>query len=157
MSSTIKRLLPALATAVLLTACAGDGGSMGGLFETASVAPTAIVPVATKADSTCVTLATQIDGLRKEGTIDRLEKVAAGRGENVQVKRTAIAKQAELNKANADFLAKCGPKIPASQQASVAPAAVAAVVPATAGKAAAKLAVPSGVTVAAPTAMPKVQ
>ncbi len=37
------------------------------------------------------------------------------------MKRDALAKQAELNKANADFQAKCGPKIPAATTAQAAP------------------------------------
>lgn len=161
-------LIPALATSILLGACAGDGA---GLFQTASVAPlaepaTAAAPKS-RVDPACVTLASQIEGLRKEGTIDRLEKVAAGKGDNVQVKRTALAKQAELNKANADFQAKCGPRIPTSTQAATPAAATTTVAAAAATSAAdaaksaaaktapkaAAAAAASGVTVA-PSAQP---
>jgi hypothetical protein len=146
------RLLPIFATAALLGACASDGGS-GGLFSTASVVPPAQdeakMAAKPRVDPQCVTLTSQIDQLRKEGTIERLEKVAAGKSDNVQVKRTAIAKQAELNKANAEFQA--------SQEAAtptVSPVAAAAVMkaaPAAAKTAAtAAKAVPSGVTVATP-------
>jgi hypothetical protein len=162
MSRMIFRLAPVVA-ALALGACAGD--SMPNLFQTASVAPpaeqtaAAAPPRTSRVDPACVTLAGQIDGLRKEGTIERLEKVAAGKGDNVQVKRTSLAKQAELNKANAEFQAKCGPRIP--QQAAapavpapiVAAAAAAPVVKTAAAKAAAPIA--SGVT-AVPSAAPVV-
>jgi hypothetical protein len=161
--SRIFRLAP-VAVALALGACAGD--SMPNLFQTASVAApeqTAVAtpPRASRVDPACVTLASQIEGLRKEGSIERLEKVAAGKGDNVQVKRAAIAKQAELNKANADFQTKCGPRLP---QQAAAPAAVESAAPAvvaaatapvvqTAAKAAAAKAMPiaSGVTAVAPT------
>lgn len=163
MSRTYIRLAP-LALAVMLGACAGDTPSF---FQTASV--TAPAPVAdaaptraSKVSAECTTLAGQIDALRKDGTIERLEKVAAGKGDSVQVKRTALAKQAELNKANAEFQAKCAPRLPAAQQAAASPlapvtvpaAAAAPVAKASvAAKAAATAAVPSGVTVA-PSATP---
>ncbi len=162
---SIARFVPVLATALLLGACASDGS--GNLFSTASVAPAASDADAPKSrvSNECIALNNQIEGLRKEGTIGRLEKVAAGKGDNVQVKRTAIAKQAELNKANADFQAKCGPRLPASTQAAapaassttVASAATTATAPPAAAKAAlAKSAAPSGVTIAAPS-VPKTQ
>lgn len=146
-----------------LAGCANDG-SMSSLFPTSAIgasAETATAAVAPKIDPACGALAAQIDGLRKEGTIDRLEKVADGKGANVQVQRTALKKQAELNKANADFQAKCAPNMPKSA-AMVAPAAAAApvataaakIVPAAAKATAATAA--AGVTIAAPEA-PKVQ
>ena len=135
MAFATLRLTPIFAVAVLLGACASDGNSP---FSTASVVPAEVAksPAKAKTDPACVTLASQIDRLRKEGTIERLEKVAAGKGDNVQVKRTALAKQAELNKANAEFQAKCAPKIPASQDAK-APMAAPTVTAAVAAPAAA--------------------
>ena len=44
--------------------------------------------------------------------------LSAGKSANVQVKRASLAKQAELNKANSDFQAKCGPPIPRAQTAT---------------------------------------
>jgi hypothetical protein len=167
MARIIFRLAP-VAAALALGACAGD--SMPNLFQTASVAPSAeqtaaaTPPRASRIDPACVTLAGQIEGLRKDGSIERLEKVAAGKGDNVQVKRTSVAKQAELNKANAEFQTKCGPRIPqqamapavpAPVVAAAAPAAAAAapIVKAAAAKAVAPIA--SGVT-AVPSATPVV-
>lgn len=63
-------------------------------------------------DPTCVALANQIDILRKEGNIEKLEQAATGKGASVKVKREALAKQAELNRVNADFQGRCGPKMP---------------------------------------------
>lgn len=100
--------------------CANDGSN--GL-STASVAPEKVAVAAPKVDPACVSLASQIDTLRKEGAVERLEKAAAGKTSSVQVKRASLAKQAELNKANADFQAKCGPQMPKAQTAQAAPAA----------------------------------
>ena len=104
--------------AALLAGCANDGNSA---LSTASVAPDKVA-MAQKVDPQCVSLTSQIDTLRKEGAVERLEKAAAGKGKSVQVKRESLAKQAELNKANADFQAKCGPKMPQAQTAQAAPA-----------------------------------
>lgn len=127
MSRMIIRLAP-LAAALFLGACAND--SMPNLFQTASTTPVdeaaaAPAPRAPRVDTACAALSGQIEALRKDGTIERLEKVASGKGDNVQVKRTAIAKQAELNKANAEFQTRCGPRMPA--HAAVAPGAASGV------------------------------
>jgi hypothetical protein len=71
-----------------------------------------------KADPVCVALATQISTIKGEGSIERLEKAASGKGAKVEVKRTTLQKQAELNKANADFMTRCGPALPAQAAAS---------------------------------------
>ena len=107
-----------LALAALSGGCANDGSGLA----TASVAPDKVA-LAPKVDPVCASLASQIDTLRKEGTVERLERAAAGKTANVQVKRTSLAKQAELNKANADFQTKCGPQMPKAQTAQAAPAA----------------------------------
>jgi hypothetical protein len=125
MTSRFATTYAAAAVAGLLGAgCANDGN-----LSTAGISPEkTAAQQAAKVDPACVTLASQIDTLRKEGAVERLEKAAEGKGSNVQVKRTSLAKQAELNKANADFQMKCGPKIPAqtAQAAPAAPAATAA-------------------------------
>jgi hypothetical protein len=171
MSRFIFRLAP-VAVALALGACAND--SMPNLFQTASVAPPVAEAAATpsrasRVDPACLALANQIDTLRKDGSIERLEKVAAGKGDNVQVKRASVAKQAELNKANAEFQTKCGPKLPQQAVAPAVPATpavgpapvtaavvAAPAVKAAAAKAAAPAAVAAGVTAVAPaTAAPK--
>jgi hypothetical protein len=86
--------------------------------------------VAAKTDPVCVSLASQINTLKGDGTIERLEKAADGKTTKVSVKRTALQKQAELNKAYADFQTRCGPNIPNQATAQATPAAA----PATAEK-----------------------
>lgn len=109
-----KFAIIAVSAAAALGGCASDNQ-----LQTASVSgPT---NTAAKVDPACVALANRIDDLRNEGTVGRLEQAASGKSKNVQVKRTALAKQAELNQANADFQAKCGPKIPRATTAQVTP------------------------------------
>lgn len=110
---SFTRLLPALVLGALVAGCASD--DVGGLFSTAAIAPAApaapaaVAAAGPRVDTACLQLAGQIDAIRKDGTIEKLEKVAAGKTTSVQVKRSAIAKQTELNRANADYMAKCGP------------------------------------------------
>jgi hypothetical protein len=111
-----------LALAAVSAMAAGCSNSATPL-STASVAPDKVA-AAPRIDPACATLASQIDNLRADGTVERLEKAADGKSSSVQVKRASLAKQAELNKANADFQAKCGPAIPRAQTATVAPAIV---------------------------------
>lgn len=112
-----------LALATISAAAAGCSNSATPL-STASVSPDKPIAVsAPRIDPACATLASQIDNLRSEGSVDRLEKAAAGKGSNVQVKRASLAKQAELNKANAEFQARCGPAIARPQTAAIAPIA----------------------------------
>jgi len=88
----------------LAAGCSADGG-----LQTASINKPAEQAAV---DPTCVALANQIDILRKEGNIEKLEQAATGKGASVKVKREALAKQAELNRVNADFQGRCGPKMP---------------------------------------------
>jgi hypothetical protein len=141
---------PALLAALAFAAVAGGCGSSGpGLFSTGSITEPAAM-TKTSADPACTTLATQIDGLRKEGTVDRLEKAADGKTSNVTVQRASLTKQVQLNKANADFIAKCGPTLPKSTVAAVAaPAFAAPVAPALAAPAVASPAAAAAKAVAA--------
>ena len=112
-----------LALAVLaagLTCGCADGSNFG--LSTQSLGPDT---TAAKTDPVCVSLASQINTLKGDGTIERLEKAGDGKTVKVSVKRSALQKQAELNKAYADFQTRCGPKVPA-QTALAQPAAPAA-------------------------------
>lgn len=112
-------------------------GAAAGCSNTGSLSTAAITPdkpiVAGKVDPACATLASQIDALRQDGAADRLEKAAAGKATKVSVKRDTLTKQVELNKANAEFQAKCAPAIPRAQTAQ-------AVTPAAGGQTAAQVA-----------------
>ncbi|MGQ0457633.1 MAG: hypothetical protein ACT4OU_11285 [Hyphomicrobium sp.] len=124
---TPTRMLALAALSVAISGCSNSSTPLA----TASVAPEKQVTAAPRVDPACVALASQIDNLRSEGTVDRLEKAAAGKSASVQVKRASLAKQAELNKANADYQAKCGPPMARPQTATLAPTAPPQATPAT--------------------------
>lgn len=155
MNVILARNVRPAATAAIVAAAMSLGACAGGsdIFSTGALPEPKPVVVA-QTDPVCVTMASQIDALRREGSVDRLEKAADGKTSNVTVQRVALSKQAQLNKANADFIAKCGPKLPKTTVASVAPPAATAPAMATkaGGPAAAKTVVASesGVTVAKP-------
>lgn len=118
------------ATTALLAATVAGCASDGGLTTAAITEQPKVAAAPPAVDPQCVTLAAQIDQLRREGSVDRLEKAAAGKTSTVQVKRAAIGKQAELNKANLDYQAKCTPVAPKPATATAPAAAPAAPAPA---------------------------
>ncbi|MGH1417599.1 MAG: hypothetical protein ACRBCJ_01940 [Hyphomicrobiaceae bacterium] len=88
----------------LLAGCASD---TTGLLSTSSIETNQKVAAAPKINPACVTLASQIDALRKEGTPERIKAVASGKSPTANIKRSALAKITELNAANAAFQQKC--------------------------------------------------
>ena len=90
-----------LAGAVLVAGCAENSTVFGG-----SALTTASVPAAepAKADPACVTLASQIDTLKKEGVADKVAQAAVKKH---KMTTADLAKADQLNKANTDFQAKC--------------------------------------------------
>lgn len=94
----------AVGLALTLGGCANDT-----LFTSSadSSGPTAALPARPSVDPACSTLASRIEGLRKEGVVDRVEAAAKGKGSTVSVKRASLAQIADLEKANAEFQAKC--------------------------------------------------
>lgn len=132
MTANFTKLTAAAFATLSLAACA-DGST--GLLSTASLGTTA--PVATaapKPDPACVALTARIDALRREGVVERVEKASTGKSKTVTVKRETLAKVTELDKANAEFQAKCAvPLTTASVRpapTTAVPAAQAAAVPA---------------------------
>jgi hypothetical protein len=124
MHHSSKSLILAGCSALLLAGCSSDGG----LFDTDSLTTQSIstnpsTAMATKADPACYTIAQRIETLRREGVTERLEKASAGKSSTVSVKRTSLAQAAELDRANAEFQAKCSAFGPRPAQAQVAPAA----------------------------------
>jgi len=120
-----------LTTALLLgttffAGCAADGSLIGADAITTASVPQQARAQAPKVDPVCVALAAQIDGLRKEGTVGRVEQAASGKTKTVSIKRASLAKIAEFNAANAEFQAKCSTISPAKPQvaATATPAAV---------------------------------
>jgi hypothetical protein len=93
-----------IGVALTLAACANND-SLFNLGEPPS--PTAALPAKPAVDPVCVNLAQRIDALRKDGVVERVESAAKGKGATVSVKRASLSQIAELEKANADFQAKC--------------------------------------------------
>lgn len=120
----------AAAGAALLAGCA-DGSSLfnsssSSNLTTSSVSP----PAAPKVDPVCVSLASQIDSLRKDGISDKVEKASQ---KKYKLTTAELAKADQLNKVNADFQSKCSSYKPTAASvatpntvASAAPAAAAA-------------------------------
>ncbi len=120
MTNTLKLTAAAL-SALSLAACA-DGST--GLLSTASLGTTApVAAAAPQPDPACVALTARIDALRREGVVERVEKASTGKSKTVTVKRESLVKVTELDKANAEFQAKCA--LPLTT-ASVRPAPTAA-------------------------------
>jgi hypothetical protein len=96
----------------LMCGCANGGFDL----STASISPQ---QTAAKSDPVCASLANQINTLKADGTIDKLEKAAEGKTSKVSIKRTALQKQAELNKAYSQFQTRCGAGAPTQTAAAV--------------------------------------
>ncbi len=121
MSSIIRASSKALVLASLMLAgCAGD--SNDGIFTTGALgtSQTAAAQPEPKVDPACVTLASRIEGLRKEGVNDKIEKAAA---KKYKMTQADLGKADQLTKANAEFQLRCSTVTPGSVQASSTPAA----------------------------------
>jgi hypothetical protein len=114
MTFQIRASSAVLLVGVMLAGCAGD--SADGLFTTGSLSTAAAAP---KADPVCVTLATSIDGLRKEGIAEKIEKAAA---KKYKMTAADLRKADQLTKANADFQQRCSTIPPKPTNAQAAPA-----------------------------------
>jgi hypothetical protein len=92
-----------------LAGCSSDGGSiLSSALTTQSISTQPTTVAATpKVDPACYSLTQRIETLRKDGLTERLEKAAAGKSSTVSVKRASLQQAAELDKANAEFQAKC--------------------------------------------------
>src|SRR5262245_15073215 len=103
-----------LLASITLAGCAGEGTD--GLFTTGSLSGAQASAASAKADPACVTLAASIDGLRKEGIAEKLEKAAA---KKYKMTATDLRKADQLTKANADFQQRCStiPSKPTNAQA----------------------------------------
>lgn len=114
---------------MLLAGCSSTDGLFSGnplTTQSISTSPTGTtVAAAPKVDPACYSLSQRIATLRADGLTERLEKASAGKSSTVAVKRTSLAQAAELDRANAEFQAKCstfGPR-PTQAGAQVAPVA----------------------------------
>ena len=95
----------ALAVLVIsLAGCASDGSDS--FFTTGALGPQAS---GDKVDPQCVTLASRIEMLRKEGIGDKIEKAAA---KKYKMTQSDLNKADQLTKANAEFQTRCSPIMP---------------------------------------------
>ena len=98
----------------LLAGCAADGsdifttGALGTASSEANV------------DPQCVTLASRIEALRKEGIPDKIEKAAA---KKYKMTQSDLTKADQLTKANADFQLRCSTIMPSPVTAEPTPPA----------------------------------
>jgi hypothetical protein len=109
---------------VLLAGCAMDGGD--GLFTTGSLTGGTQAAADQKADPACITLASRIESLRKDGIPDKIEKAAVKRYKMTQ---SDLGKADQLTKASAEFQARCStvpPRPTTAEAPATEPAAKAA-------------------------------
>lgn len=123
-------LVSAAVVALGLAGCS-DSGILGNPLTTQSINTAQAVPAAPAVDPACYALSQRIELLRRDGITDRIEKASVGKSTTVSVKRASLAQAAELDRANAEYQAKCSaPALRISQPAQQAsPAAGAAQAP----------------------------
>jgi hypothetical protein len=114
------KALSASAVAILATltfaGCAQDGTLTTGALDS-SMTPTAGPDP--KNDPVCLTLASQIEALKKDGVPEKVSKAAA---KKYKMKTADLAKADELNKAHAEFQARCSAYPPSADIAAATPA-----------------------------------
>ena len=112
-----KRASSALVLAgVLLAGCAMEGND--GIFTTGSLTGGPQTAGAEKSDPVCMSLASRIETLRKEGIPAKIEKAAAKRYKMTQAD---LGKADQLTKTNAEFQARCSTVKTAPVTADVPP------------------------------------
>jgi hypothetical protein len=121
MALMIRASAALMLAGVMLAGCSGDNGvgfTTGALGSQTAAAPE------TKVDPVCVTLASRIEALRKEGIADKIEKAAA---KKYKMTHGDLMKADQLTKASAEFQGHCSTMGPTTAQApSGMPASTAA-------------------------------
>ena len=110
-------LIGSVVLASTLAGCAGSDVFGGGANQVTTSSVAAATP---RMDPACPSLSSQIDGLRKDGVADKIEKAAA---KKYKMTPADIVKADQLNKANADFQSKCSTMPRSAAVAPVAPVA----------------------------------
>ena len=101
--NTHASLMAFALTIALLAGCAGEGnnifttGAIGNQAKTAKAAESNV-------DAACISLATRIDDLRREGIAEKIEKASVNK---YKMTRGDLVKVDQLIKANAEFQIKC--------------------------------------------------
>src|SRR5262245_23383556 len=101
---------PALVLAGALLAGCGRDGRAGHVVTAGSLTGGQTASADKANDPACLSLATRIEALRKDGIPDKIEKAAAKRYKMTQAD---LAKADQLNKANAEFQTRCSSVKPA--------------------------------------------
>lgn len=117
MFSSIRASSALVLATLLLAGCASEGGGFSNPFTTGSVSNSETAPQASAAprvDPQCVALVSRIETLRKDGIAEKIEKAAA---KKYKMTAADAAKADQLNKANADFQARCSTITPTSVSA----------------------------------------
>jgi hypothetical protein len=107
---------------VLFAGCAGEGN--GNIFTTGAIGGQSQMAAASEVDPVCVTLGARIDGLRREGIADKIEKASL---KKYKMTQADLSKADQLTKANAEFQMRCSnvPPRPTTAQLSSMPSAMA--------------------------------
>jgi|SRR5437762_1520188 len=138
MSFTTRASSQALVLAsLLLVGCANDGTT--NLFTTGALGTSETAAAEAKVDPACVSLVSRIEGLRKEGVADKIEKAAA---KKYKMTNADLAKADQLTKANAEFQLRCSTITPRPMSAQVSSSPSNTVAPAPVAKAIPKTAAP---------------
>jgi hypothetical protein len=112
--------LAAFGAALMLAGCANDGSN---IFTTGSLASNETAASEPRVDPACVSLAARIEGLRKEGVADKIEKAAL---KKYKMTQSDMNKADQLTKANSEFQLRCSTITPAQQTAATQMPATAA-------------------------------
>jgi len=125
--STLTRaaaLMLALA-GLALAGCAGEGneGILGTSFTGFTTGSTQAAAPEPRVDPACVSLASRIETLRKEGIAEKIEKAAA---KKYKMTQSDLTKADQLTKANSDFQFRCSTITPNTVAISTPPPPAAA-------------------------------
>jgi hypothetical protein len=113
-----SHLIVALTAATAVLAGCADSNSLFGNSANLTTSSVAQATAAPKQDPVCVALSNQIDGLRKEGVAEKIEKASQ---KKYKMTTAELVKADQLIKANTDFQGKCSAYKPTV--AAVAPPA----------------------------------
>ena len=110
----------AVVVCILAAGCAQDGTLATNNLNTSSIEQQNAAAHAERTNPECVTLVSQIEALNKDGTADKVSKAAL---KKYKMKTGDLAKADELNKAHAEFQAKCSNYPPSATVAVATPEA----------------------------------
>ena len=106
--SLMLRASTALLLAGVLAGCAADGTD--NLFTTGALGSSQVAAASEqKIDPACVTLASRIEALRREGVLEKIEKAAA---KKYKMTQADLVKVDQLTKSNAEYQLRCSTIVP---------------------------------------------